>query len=126
MSKQKIRVSFDPAACHEDRFSFTPERVVLNGDKSAVVVKLRTKGPRKAKARFSETGPIQWITEGPQGLETSLDPDRRVLTLRGFPRNETQENIDYGYAVTVEFQGRTFSSSIAQYPELSCVQTGGG
>ncbi len=126
MSRQEIHVTFDPASQHEEQFSFVPERVILDGRTSTVDVILHTKGGKGTQAKFLASEAIQWITEGPQDLQVTLKPNRKLLALRGFPVNETQEEIDYGYAVTVEYEGLTLSSSIAQYPEMSCVQTGGG
>lgn len=125
MSRQEIQVTFDPSSTSEPRFTFSPERAVLNGETSAVVVILHTGGQGDAQARFSESDGIRWIHEGPGDLEQTLNAARTVLTLRGFPMNEAQEAIDYDYEVAVEYEGTTFSST-SQYPTMSCVQTGGG
>lgn len=125
MSTQRIQVTFDPASPSEAQFSFSPERAVLTSETSAVEVSLQTRGGSGALARFSESEGLRWLHEGPPDLEQTLDPGRTILTLRGFPRNESQEGIDYGYTVTVEYEGKTFSST-GQYPVMSCTPTGGG
>lgn len=125
MSRQEIRVTFNPVPTAEARFAFSPERAVLEGETAIVDVILHTEGPGSAMARFSKSEGIRWIHEGPQDLEQTLNSAGTVLTLRGFPRNETQESIDYDYAVTVEYKGKRFSSE-SQYPVMACVPTGGG
>lgn len=125
MSRQEIQVTFDPASSAGAQFAFSPERATLEGESREVAVVLHTEGQSDPGARFSESEAIRWLHEGPPDLEQSLNSARTILTLRGFPADEAQEAVDYGYAVTVEYEGTTFSST-AQYPTMSCTPTGGG
>lgn len=124
MPRQQIRVQFNPSPRNGTRFLFEPERAVLNAETGTVDVVLETQGGYGSKARFSETEAISWDTEGPSDLETSINPDRTIISLRGFPMDEGQEEVSYGYHVSIEYEGATFSS-IGQYPDMTCVDTGG-
>ncbi len=123
MARQEIHVTFDPSS---NAFSFSPERAVLNEQTAVVDVILHTAGDSGPKASFAESNGIRWMSGGPRNLEVILNPARTALTLRGFPRNETQGRIDYGYTVNVDYEGEAISSPVTQYPLVSCVQTGGG
>ncbi len=125
MSRQEILVTFDPSKTSEAPFTFLPERAVLDERTAVVDVILRTEGEGGAVARFAEPEAIRWKANGPSDLQEEFNGGRTTLTLRGFPMNEAQGSIDYGYVVHVEYQGTMFSST-AQYPVMSCVQTGGG
>ena len=125
MSRQEIQVTFDPASSAGERFAFTPERVLLDGETSEVAVILHSDGQSDPGARFSEADAIRWLHDGPPDLELSLNSARTIITLRGFPANETQEEIDYDYEVSVDYDGTTFAST-SQYPTMSCTPTGGG
>ncbi len=124
MSKQEIRVTFDPAKTSE-AFTFSPERAVLDEGTAVVDVVLCTEGPGAATASFAQPEAIRWKANGPSDLQEEINRERTALTLRGFPMTEAQGRIDYGYVVNVEYEGKTFSST-AQYPVMSCVQNGGG
>jgi len=125
MSRQEIQVTFAPASSAEAQFVFSPERARLEGRTSEIAVILHTEGLSEPGARFSESDAIRWLHEGPPDLEQSLNATRTILTLKGFSADEEQEEVDYDYAVAVEYEGTTFSST-SQYPTMSCGPTGGG
>lgn len=124
MSRQEIHVTFDPEAENGDAFSFSPDRAVLTRETATVDVILHTAGGGDAKAIFAQPEGIVWITEGPSDLAQTANDARTVLTLRGFPMNEVQETINHGYAVVIDYQGRTIPSPESEYPEMSCGPTG--
>lgn len=124
MPRQQIRVKFNPSPGNGARFVFEPERAVLNGETRTVDVVLETQGGNGRKARFSEPEGISWAAEGPSDLEKIFNPDRTIVSLQGFPRDTGQEEVNYGYHVSIEYEGATFSST-GQYPVMACVDTGG-
>ena len=95
--------------------------------------KLSTRGDNGA-ARFAGpggsrfSGPFtsdQDLQQGPEvaGLTQSPAAGRTSLEVAGFPRNDTGRQQVYEYVVTVEYEGRTYSSRPG-YPSTSCLPTG--
>ncbi|MEM7357263.1 MAG: hypothetical protein AAF657_40990, partial [Acidobacteriota bacterium] len=110
MPRQAIHVTFDPSANSGPQFSFSPERAVLQGATSVVDVVLETRGLDGAEARFSSPEAILWKNDGPDDLTEDVNSARTRVTLQGFPMDQEQAEIDYGYAVQVEYDGEIFSS----------------
>lgn len=128
MSETNIQVTFNPAGDEKTRFSFSPVHSSMDNDARTVVLTLSTRGGNGHTARFAAPEGSRWIgplaageTEG-DAVELAQTPDssRTAVEVRGFPRNETDQEELYEYTVTVDFEGRSYTSRPG-YPSTSCM-----
>jgi hypothetical protein len=137
MPQTQIQVAFDPSGDEKSRFSFAPVRSSMDNETRSVEMVLSTRGGAGPPARFAEPRGIRWtgpfagaeeITDqGPEvpGLTETPDSSRTRLRVEGFPENDTDHPETYEYVVTVDYDGKTYSSRPG-YPSTTCVPTGGG
>jgi hypothetical protein len=114
--KRKIVVAFDASqtGSGEQPFTITPSFLRVAHRLADIVLNLTTVNGGAQQATFDEANPVQWYEDGkPVSRPLAFsDPklDNGDLRLKFSDVNNSTQEMEYGFTVTVDYDGKTFTS----------------
>jgi len=114
--KRKIAVAFDASQTGSGQKPFTinPDFIRIANRLADIVLNLTTVNGGGLQATFDEANPVQWYQDGkPIGRPIAFsDPklDNGDLRLKFSDVNNTTQEMEYGFTVTVDYNGQTYTS----------------